>query len=63
MGLSPKPWWRNASVNEPEQWRYVEDEGSAACSLQAATDRHPEVRFVMGGHVHHQTLYDRGRED
>lgn len=51
----------HASVNEPEQWRYVEDEGSAARSLQAATDRHPEVRFVMGGHVHHQTLYYRGQ--
>ena len=21
IGLSPKPWWRNASSNEPEQWR------------------------------------------
>jgi diadenosine tetraphosphatase ApaH/serine/threonine PP2A family protein phosphatase len=51
----------HASVNEPEQWRYVEDEGSAARSLQAATDQYPEVRFVMGGHVHHQTLYYRGQ--
>ena len=51
----------HASVNEPEQWRYVEDEGSAARSLQAACQRHPEVRFVMGGHVHHQTLYYRGQ--
>ena len=51
----------HASVNEPEQWRYVEDEGSAARSLHAATDRHPEVRFVMGGHVHHQRLYYRGQ--
>ena len=51
----------HASVNEPEQWRYVEDEGSAARSLHAATQAHPEVRFVMGGHVHHQTLYYRGQ--
>ena len=51
----------HASVNEPEQWRYVEDEGSAGRSLQAATQAHPEVRFVMGGHVHHQTLYYRGQ--
>jgi diadenosine tetraphosphatase ApaH/serine/threonine PP2A family protein phosphatase len=51
----------HASVNEPEQWRYVEDEGSAARSLQAATQAHPDVRFVMGGHVHHQTLYYRGQ--
>jgi diadenosine tetraphosphatase ApaH/serine/threonine PP2A family protein phosphatase len=51
----------HASVNEPEQWRYVEDEGSAARSLQAATQAHPGVRFVMGGHVHHQTLYYRGQ--
>ncbi|MCE2773883.1 MAG: metallophosphoesterase [Burkholderiaceae bacterium] len=51
----------HASVNEPEQWRYVEDEGSAARSQQAATDQYPEVRFVMGGHVHHQTLYYRGQ--
>ena len=50
----------HASVNEPEQWRYVEDEGSASRSLQAATQMHPEVRFVMGGHVHHQSLYYRG---
>lgn len=51
----------HASVNEPEQWRYVEDEGSASRSLQAATLAHPEVRFVMGGHVHHQTLFYRGQ--
>ena len=51
----------HASVNDPEQWRYVEDEGSAARSLQAATQAHPNVRFVMGGHVHHQSLYYRGQ--
>ncbi len=51
----------HASVNEPAQWRYVEDAGSAERSLQAATRLHPEVRFVMGGHVHHQTLYYRGQ--
>jgi diadenosine tetraphosphatase ApaH/serine/threonine PP2A family protein phosphatase len=50
----------HASVNEPEQWRYVEDEGSASRSLQAAQEAHPDIRFVMGGHVHHQSLYYRG---
>jgi diadenosine tetraphosphatase ApaH/serine/threonine PP2A family protein phosphatase len=49
----------HASVNNPERWRYVTDERSAAASLDAAADR-PEVRYVFGGHVHHQTLYYRG---
>jgi len=49
----------HASVNDPERWRYVTDERSAAASLDAAADR-PEVRYVFGGHVHHQTLYYRG---
>jgi diadenosine tetraphosphatase ApaH/serine/threonine PP2A family protein phosphatase len=49
----------HASVNNPERWRYVTDERSAGASLDAAADR-PEVRYVFGGHVHHQTLYYRG---
>jgi len=49
----------HASVNNPERWRYVTDERSAGASLDAAADK-PEVRYVFGGHVHHQTLYYRG---
>jgi len=49
----------HASVNDPERWRYVTDERSASASLDAAAYR-PEVRYVFGGHVHHQTLYYRG---
>jgi len=60
MAVTP-PVPASRQRESPEQWRYVEDEGSAARSLQAATDQYPEVRFVMGGHVHHQTLYYRGQ--
>ncbi len=49
----------HASLNAPERWRYVTDERSASASLDAAADK-PEVRYVFGGHVHHQTLYYRG---
>jgi len=49
----------HASLNNPERWRYVTDERSAGASLDAAADK-PEVRYVFGGHVHHQTLYYRG---
>ncbi|QHE76227.1 metallophosphoesterase family protein [Hydrogenophaga sp. PBL-H3] len=53
-------WLVHASAEAPEQWRYVDDERSALASLDAAT-RHPGVRYVFGGHVHHQTLYYKGR--
>ncbi len=49
----------HASVNEPELWRYVIDERSAAASLDAAANL-TEVRYVFGGHVHEQSLYYRG---
>lgn len=49
----------HASADAPEKWRYVEDERSAQASLEAAT-REPDVRYVFGGHVHHQTLYYKG---
>ena len=49
----------HASADAPERWRYVEDDRVASLSLDAAT-QHPEVRFVFGGHVHHQSLYYRG---
>ena len=49
----------HASADEPAQWRYVDDERSAAASLAAAA-ADPAVRYVLGGHVHHQTLYYKG---
>jgi diadenosine tetraphosphatase ApaH/serine/threonine PP2A family protein phosphatase len=49
----------HASADAPERWRYVDDERMAALSLDAACT-HPDVRYVFGGHVHHQSLYYRG---
>jgi diadenosine tetraphosphatase ApaH/serine/threonine PP2A family protein phosphatase len=49
----------HASVNEPEQWRYVVDDRSAGASLDAAA-KWEDVRYVFGGHVHAQTLHYRG---
>jgi diadenosine tetraphosphatase ApaH/serine/threonine PP2A family protein phosphatase len=49
----------HASADAPLRWRYVDDERTAALSLDAAC-AHPEVRYVFGGHVHHQSLYYRG---
>lgn len=49
----------HASADAPGRWHYVEDERSAAASLDAAAAR-PALRHVFGGHVHHQTLYYRG---
>lgn len=50
----------HASAHEPPSWRYVYDERAAAESLQAALQSHPQVRYVLGGHVHQQSLYYRG---
>ena len=49
----------HASADAPQEWRYVDDERSAAASLAAAA-ADPAVRYVFGGHVHHQTLYYKG---
>lgn len=49
----------HASADAPERWRYVEDERTASLSLDAAT-QDPAVRYVFGGHVHHQSLFYRG---
>lgn len=49
----------HASADAPGDWRYVDDERSAAASLAAAT-ADADVRHVFGGHVHHQTLYYQG---
>jgi len=49
----------HASVDGPELWRYVYDERAATASLDAAA-AWPGVRYVLGGHVHEQSLYYRG---
>ena len=49
----------HASADAPERWRYVDNDRTAALSLDAAS-QHASVRFVFGGHVHHQSLYYRG---
>ena len=49
----------HASADAPGEWRYVDDERSAGASLAAAA-ADPDVRYVFGGHVHHQTLYYKG---
>lgn len=49
----------HASADAPERWRYVDDERSAAASLEAACTQ-PGIRYVFGGHVHHQALYYKG---
>ena len=49
----------HASADAPERWRYVEDERTASLSLDAAM-QDPAVRYVFGGHVHHQSLFYRG---
>ena len=53
----------HASVDEPGQWRYVDEARVAAASLEAATAQ-SGARYVFGGHVHHQMLYycGTGRE-
>ena len=47
----------HASVDKHGRWHYVTDQRSAAASLNALAS--PEVRHVLGRHVHHQTLYER----
>lgn len=49
----------HASADAPGRWRYVDNERSANASLDAAA-AFPGVRYVFGGHVHHQTLFYRG---
>lgn len=52
-------WLVHASADAPERWRYVDNERNASLSLDAACAQ-PDVRYVFGGHVHHQSLYYRG---
>jgi diadenosine tetraphosphatase ApaH/serine/threonine PP2A family protein phosphatase len=47
----------HASADAPERWHYVDQPQRAALSLDAAGS---DVRYVLGGHVHQQTLFYRG---
>lgn len=49
----------HATADAPEKWRYVLDELLAERSLDAVS-HDPEIRYVFGGHVHHQSLYYQG---
>ena len=49
----------HASADAPQRWHYVDNEHRAAASLDAAC-ADARIRYVFGGHVHHQTLYFRG---
>ena len=44
----------HASADQPERWRYVEDEGAATRCLDAALREMPDLHLVACGHVHHQ---------
>jgi diadenosine tetraphosphatase ApaH/serine/threonine PP2A family protein phosphatase len=46
----------HADAAAPERWRYVDVPQVAAMSLSAACEQ-AAVRYVFGGHVHHQMLY------
>lgn len=60
LTASEDPWLLvHASADAPERWRYVDDERSAAASLDVACVD-PAVHYVFGGHVHHQRLFYRG---
>src|SRR5574343_958210 len=52
-------WLVHASAEAPERWRYVQDAHAATLSLDALREQ-SELRYVFGGHVHHQSLYYRG---
>ncbi|MDI1274587.1 metallophosphoesterase family protein [Polaromonas sp.] len=49
----------HASADAPQRWLYVDSGHRAEASLDAAC-ADTRVRYVFGGHVHHQTLYFRG---
>ncbi len=49
----------HASADAPQRWHYVDSEYRATASLNVACDD-AAIRYVFGGHVHHQTLYFRG---
>lgn len=47
----------HASADAPHSWHYVDQPRRAALSLAAADEA---VHYVLGGHVHHQTLFYQG---
>ncbi len=49
----------HADAEKPASWRYVDQVQVAYMSLSAATVNQ-NVRYVFGGHVHHQMLYYGG---
>jgi diadenosine tetraphosphatase ApaH/serine/threonine PP2A family protein phosphatase len=46
----------HATAHSPEKWHYAVDARVAGLSLAAACED-PAIRYVFGGHVHHQSLY------
>jgi diadenosine tetraphosphatase ApaH/serine/threonine PP2A family protein phosphatase len=48
----------HASADAPQRWLYVDNVHRAEASLNAACED-AGVRYVFGGHVHHQSLYFR----
>lgn len=55
----PSIYLLHATAESPEKWHYVLDELMAERSLDALS-HDPEIRYVFGGHVHHQSLYYQG---
>jgi len=56
--LFDKVFLVHATADAPERWKYVLEERSANRSMHAVA-RHTEVRYVLGGHVHEQSLFYR----
>lgn len=52
----------HASADDPGRWDYVDNPRKARASLDAASEQDEGVRYVFGGHVHHQHLHYRGRD-
>jgi predicted phosphodiesterase len=52
----------HATVEAPQEWRYVYETEAAGLSLDAAVAL-DGVRYVFGGHVHQQALFFRGADD
>lgn len=56
--LFDKVFLVHATADAPERWQYVLEERTANRSMQAVA-RHTGVRYVLGGHVHEQSLFYR----
>jgi Calcineurin-like phosphoesterase superfamily domain len=59
--LAPPCYLVHASADAPQRWRYVNNPAVARDSLNSAAE-HQGVQYVLGGHVHLQALYYRGRQ-